>query len=249
MLRERILKRFPDIRDGLNEFQVPQSVKDAERLLQQHLKLKEYFVNMFAEIDVLMDQLIGNIVKSSGENAANLDVAAVALLPTSVVLEYLNRTNEDVQEEQAEFNKFWAVHKSRLDHMMRTCHFYKTVQKVWCTCTWNASNKLYNYIFENNIMCSTYNLLTLGAHVQQGLIIVIGLCVCMFVCQFSLFCCHVQCSIQRKVHVHVHVLMDSVQKVHDLKKKVIFSEFASLQSACNSIISIYLGIHNSYIMA
>ena len=48
-LREQILSRLPDVRDGLNEFEVPQSVKDAERLLQQHLKLKEFFINLFAD--------------------------------------------------------------------------------------------------------------------------------------------------------------------------------------------------------
>ena len=128
-LRESILKRFPDIRDGLNEFEVPKLVKDAERLLQQHLKLKEFFMNMFAEIDVLMDQLINRLIEK-GPDGANLGVATVAFLPTPSVMEYLNRTNEDVKEEQAEFDKFWAIHKSRLDHIMRTCHFHRSVKKV-----------------------------------------------------------------------------------------------------------------------
>ena len=138
-LRERILKRFPDVRDGLNDFEVPDLVKDAERLLQQHLKLKEFFMNMFAEIDVLIDQLVTRLIEK-GEGAASLGVATVALLPTPSVLEYLNRTNEDVREEQAEFDKFWSMHKSRLDHIMKTCHFYRSVKKVSilyvhvCTC-------------------------------------------------------------------------------------------------------------------
>ena len=128
-LREQILSRLPDVRDGLNEFEVPQLVKDAERLLQQHLKLKEFFVNMFAEIDVLMDQLTTRLL-AKNEAAASLSVATVALLPIPSVMEYLNRTNEEVHEEQAEFDKFWAMHKARLDHIMRTCHFYRTVIKV-----------------------------------------------------------------------------------------------------------------------
>lgn len=40
------------------------------------------------------------------------------------------RTNEEIREEQAEFEKFWAMHKSRLDHIMRTCHYKRTVEKV-----------------------------------------------------------------------------------------------------------------------
>ena len=117
------------MRDGLNEFEVPQSVKDAERLLQQHLKLKEFFINLFAEIDVLMDQLTTRLLAKQ-EAAASLSVATVALLSTPSVMEYLNRTNEDVREEQAEFDKFWVMHKARLDHIMRTCHFYRSVIKV-----------------------------------------------------------------------------------------------------------------------
>lgn len=42
----------------------------------------------------------------------------------------LVRTNEEIHEEQAEFEKFWAMHKSRLDHIMRTCHYKRTVEKV-----------------------------------------------------------------------------------------------------------------------
>ena len=129
-LREQILTRIPHVRDGLNEFEIPQSVKDAERLLQQHLKLKEFFVNMFAEIDVLIDQLSTRLTPKEEEEATSLGATTVAVLNTPEVMEYLNRTNEDIRQEQAEFDSFWGVHKARLDHIMRTCHFYRTVMKV-----------------------------------------------------------------------------------------------------------------------
>ena len=75
------------MRDGLNQFEIPQSVKDAERLMQQHLKLKEFFVNLFAEIDVLIDELTGNLE----EAAANSSVGgAIGALPSTEVLSYLN---------------------------------------------------------------------------------------------------------------------------------------------------------------
>ena len=89
-LRGKILFKFPDVRDGLNEFEIPQSVKDAERLMQQHLKLKEFFVNYFAEIDVLIDDLTNNLLKQSSETTHSV-AAAVATLPSTEVLLYLNK--------------------------------------------------------------------------------------------------------------------------------------------------------------
>lgn len=47
-----------------------------------------------------------------------------------IIIILINRTNEEVHEEQAEFEKLWSLHKARLDHMMRTCHYKKTVEKV-----------------------------------------------------------------------------------------------------------------------
>ena len=86
-LREKILVKFPDVRDGLNQFEIPQSVKDAERLMQQHLKLKEFFVNLFAEIDVLIDELTSNLEKGATNSSVG---GAIGALPSTEVLSYLN---------------------------------------------------------------------------------------------------------------------------------------------------------------
>jgi hypothetical protein len=132
-LRKKILQRFPDVRDGLNEFEIPQTVKDAERLMSQHLKLKEFFINFFAEIDVCIDQLNDNLTppgdSSDHQPALLLPIKTLPILSDSV-LPFLNKTNEEVHEEQAEFDKFWSLHKASLDHMMRTCHFKRTIEKV-----------------------------------------------------------------------------------------------------------------------
>ena len=90
MLRAKILERFPDVRDGLNEFEVPQTVKDAERLMTQHLKLKEFFVNFFAEIDVCIDQLTANLLNQS-EDTTHSSAATVGVLCSTDVLAFLNK--------------------------------------------------------------------------------------------------------------------------------------------------------------
>ena len=90
ILRGKILKKMPDVREGLNEFEIPQSVKDAERLMTEQLKLKELFVNMFAEIDVSIDQLTTYLVDQSQDTTLS-GASAVAMVSSADVLAYLNR--------------------------------------------------------------------------------------------------------------------------------------------------------------
>ena len=74
----------------MNDFEVPQNVKDAERLMTQHLKLKEYFVNFFAEVDVCIDELTSNLSEQSQDTAHSAAVA-VTTMPSTTVLAYLNQ--------------------------------------------------------------------------------------------------------------------------------------------------------------
>ena len=89
--REKILTRFPDVRDGLNEFEVPLCVKDAERIMQQHLKLKEFFVNLFVEIDLAIDELIMDLTSKEVANSESEATTVVAFLSIPAILQYLNR--------------------------------------------------------------------------------------------------------------------------------------------------------------
>ena len=89
--RNKILTRFPDVRDGLNEFEVPVCVKDAERLMQQHLKLKEFFVNMFVEIDLAIDELITDLTSKEVYENGDEAPTVVGFLSIPEILQYLNR--------------------------------------------------------------------------------------------------------------------------------------------------------------
>ena len=37
---------------------------------------------------------------------------------------------QELKAEQRKFDSFWKVHKARVDHMMRMCHFNRGVEKV-----------------------------------------------------------------------------------------------------------------------
>lgn len=58
--------------------------------MTQHLKLKEYFVNFFAEVDVCIDELTSNISEQSQDTAHPAAVAVTTLMSTAV-LAYLNQ--------------------------------------------------------------------------------------------------------------------------------------------------------------
>ena len=58
--------------------------------MQQHLKLKEIFINLFAEIDVNIDELKDNLLAQPSQTSHSA-AAAVGTLPTTEVLAYLNR--------------------------------------------------------------------------------------------------------------------------------------------------------------
>ena len=37
----------------------------------------------------------------------------------------------EVKDSQKEFDEFWRVHRSRVEHIMRMCHFARSGEKVW----------------------------------------------------------------------------------------------------------------------
>ena len=57
-LHSKITARLPETQEGLNNFDVPTTVKDAEQLMQQDLSLKEKMINLFAESELKMDQFL-----------------------------------------------------------------------------------------------------------------------------------------------------------------------------------------------
>ena len=46
------------------------------------------------------------------------------------MMSLLNKMLEELKTKQTEFDQFWSLHKARVDHMMRMCHFNRTSEKV-----------------------------------------------------------------------------------------------------------------------
>ena len=75
-------QQLSNILEQLEAYEIPHSVKDSERLLAQHLSIKENFVNRFAEIDICIDSLCSYLQNESREG----DAIMVSSLSTASVL-------------------------------------------------------------------------------------------------------------------------------------------------------------------
>ena len=122
------MDKLPQTIIALNDFQVPANVKEAENLMQEDLKLKERLVNLIAEAEVSIDRFMSEL----REQYPSLEMNP-ATRDHITMMSLLNGMMEELKNKQEEFDDFWALHKARVDHMMRMCHFVRTAAKV-CVC-------------------------------------------------------------------------------------------------------------------
>ena len=40
----------------------------------------------------------------------------------------------EIKTSQNKFDEFWRIHRSRVEHMMRMCHFSRSGEKVYLSC-------------------------------------------------------------------------------------------------------------------
>ena len=121
-LHKKTMGRLPETKKGLGTFKMPSTVKDAERLMQEELGLKEKMINLFAESELKMDQFLTSLNDQQSHAPASLDLRAM----TSSVGEMLI----EVKDSQKEFDDFWKIHRTHSEHIMRMCHFSRSGEKV-----------------------------------------------------------------------------------------------------------------------
>jgi phage-related tail protein len=121
-LHKKTMGRLPETKKGLGTFKMPSTVKDAERLMQEELGLKEKMINLFAESELKMDQFLTSLNDQQSHAPASLDLRAM----TSSVGEMLI----EVKDSQKEFDDFWKIHRTHSEHIMRMCHFSRSGEKL-----------------------------------------------------------------------------------------------------------------------
>lgn len=131
VLHRNAMTRVPDVTGALRACEVPDSVKDAEHLMQEDLKLKENLVNRIAEAELNIDRLLSMLAMTENGTEESVEVGSVSGGRDYVSMkEALHGMLKDLKGSQGQFDSFWTVHKARVDHMMRMCHYKRTAEKV-----------------------------------------------------------------------------------------------------------------------
>ena len=121
------MAELPDLLTALDLYDIPKDVKDAEKLMQEDLKLKERIVNQIALAEVAADNFMHELRQQKPEDSFEISPATKDYI---TMLSLLNGMLEELKEKEEEFDKVWALHRARVDHMMRMCHFNRSAGKV-----------------------------------------------------------------------------------------------------------------------
>jgi len=126
-LYRRAKTRFPEVRDALDMVKVPTSVKEAEHIMTEDLKLKESLVNRLAEAELSIDHFLEVLKRQHDQGSLEISLGTKDYI---TMMASLSGMLEDIRNSQGLFDEFWGIHKARVDHMMRMCHFNRTADKV-----------------------------------------------------------------------------------------------------------------------
>ena len=130
-IHSNAMAQFSKLMEALNLCEVPSTVKDAEHLMQQDLRLKEALANKMAEAELSTDRFLEALKHQ-------LSLETVEMSPDTkeqlTMMSSLNGMLQELKAEQGKFDSFWMIHKARVDHMMRKCHFNRSTEKVGLQC-------------------------------------------------------------------------------------------------------------------
>ena len=141
-LYTRAKTRFPEVKDALDLVKVPTSVKEAEHIMQEDLKLKESLVNRLAEAELSIDHFLDVLRHQHDQGSLEISLGTKDYI---TMMSSLKGMLEDIRNSQTQFDEFWGIHKARVDHMMRMCHFNRSTEKVrpfkYCViCDYNCNH-------------------------------------------------------------------------------------------------------------
>ncbi len=130
VLHRRALSSMPQVKEALKDCAIPDTVKEAENLMQEDLKLKENLVNRITEAELNIDNFLSMLDRQGSAEGVELGANSGDEKDYITLQESLNGMLKDLRASLSKFDSFWTTHKARVDHMMRMCHFKKTVGMV-----------------------------------------------------------------------------------------------------------------------
>ena len=121
------MTELPDLLTGFDLDDVPKDVKDAEKLMQENVKLKERVVNEISVVEVAADKFMNELKQQRPEDSFESSP------PTKDYITMMSQLNEmlrELKEKKEEIDKVWALCQARMDHMMQVCYFNSSAEKV-----------------------------------------------------------------------------------------------------------------------
>ena len=126
-IHSNAMAQFLKLTQALDLCEVPSSVKEAEHLMTEDLRLKEALANKMAEAELSTDRFLETLKHQ-------LPMETLEMTPDTkeqiTMMSSLNGMMQELKAEQGKFDSFWMIHKARVDHMMRMCHFNRSADKV-----------------------------------------------------------------------------------------------------------------------
>ena len=121
------MAELPDLLTALDLYDVPKDVKDAEKLMQEDLKLKERIVNEITVAKMTADYFMTELKEQNPEDSLEMSPATEDHI---TMMSLLNGMLEELKEKKEKFDKVWALHRARVDHTMHMCRFNRSAAKV-----------------------------------------------------------------------------------------------------------------------
>ena len=112
---------------SFDRYNVPKDVKDAEKMMQEGMKLKERVVNVIAVVEVAADKFMNELKEQNPEDSSESSLATKDYVS---MMSQLNGMLEELKEKKEEIDKVWALHQAKVDHMMRVCQFNRSAEEV-----------------------------------------------------------------------------------------------------------------------
>ena len=122
------MTELPDLLTGFDLYDVPKDVKDAEKLMQENVKLKERVVNEISVVEVAADKFMNELKQQRPEDSFESSPPTKDYI--SIMMSQLNELLRELKEKKEEIDKVWALCQARMDHMTRVCHFNSSAEKV-----------------------------------------------------------------------------------------------------------------------
>ena len=102
-LYTRAKTRFPEVREALDLVKVPTSVKEAEHIMQEDLKLKESLVNRLAEAELSIDHFLDVLQHQHDQGSLEISLGTKDYI---TMMASLKGMLEDIRNSQTQFDEF-----------------------------------------------------------------------------------------------------------------------------------------------